>query len=285
MERFIVKFNGGLGNQMFQYAFARGIENKTGLKAFFDMSFFKKRYSRPFELGVFGISQNEISSFADKLKISIIWKFRRKLEGKKFLGMTLISEDDFGYVDYKIESETYIEGFFQSEKFFSEGIQKEFTFKNPLTGKNKETADLIQNSNSISLHVRRGDYVNKKRYQNMFATCSLDYYKRAVEIITKGQTDFKLFIFSDDKEWVKENLKLPFETVYVDFNSGKDSYKDMQLMSLCKHNVIANSSFSWWGAYLNANPEKIVIAPQKWFNDENINQKDIIPEKWIRIEN
>ena len=285
MERFIVKFNGGLGNQMFQYAFAKGIEEKTGFNAVFDMSFFQKRYSRPFELGIFGISPNEISSFADKLKISIIWKFRRKLEGKKFLGIKFISEDDFGYVDYDIEPETYIEGFFQSEKYFPKNIKSDFVFKDELTGQNKEFAEMIQNSNSISLHVRRGDYVKKKRYQNMFATCSLGYYKRAVEIITKGQSDFKLFIFSDDKEWVKENLNLPYETHFVDFNSGKDSYKDMQLMSLCKHNVIANSSFSWWGAYLNNNPEKIVVAPQKWFNDEDINQKDIIPEKWNRIDN
>ncbi len=270
---------------MFQYAFAKGIEEKTGMSAVFDMSFFEKRYARPFELGIFGINPQKITSFADKLKIGIIWKFRRKLANKKFFGMKLISEDDFGYVDYDIKPETYVEGFFQSERFFPSNIQSEFEFQTDLTDKNKETADLITGSNSISLHVRRGDYVQKKRYQNMFATCSLDYYKRAVEIITKGNSDFKLFIFSDDKEWVKDNLRLPYETIYVDFNSGKDSYKDMQLMSLCKHNVIANSSFSWWGAYLNRNPEKTVVAPQKWFNDENINQKDIIPASWIKIKN
>lgn len=285
MKRFIVKFNGGLGNQMFQYAFAKGIEEKTGFNAVFDMSFFQKRYSRPFELGIFGINPNKITKISDKLKLSIIWKFRRKLEGKKFAGIKLISEDDFGYVDYDIEPETYIEGFFQTEKYFSQDIKSEFVFKNELTGQNKEFAEQIQSSNSISLHVRRGDYVKKKRYQNMFATCSIDYYKKAVELITNGQSDFKLFIFSDDKEWVKENLKLPYDTCYVDFNKGKDSYKDMQLMSLCKHNVIANSSFSWWGAYLNNNPYKIVVAPKKWFNNEDINQKDIIPEEWNRIDN
>jgi len=285
LKRFIVKFNGGLGNQMFQYAFAKGIEQKTGLKAVFDMSFFEKRYARPFELTIFGIKPEKITKLTDKIKIALIWKLRRKLNGKKFMGMKLISEENaIEYYDFDITEETYIEGFFQTEKHFK-GIDLGFEFKDKLDKKNKETADLIKASNSISLHIRRGDYVQKKVYQNMFATCSLDYYKRAVDIITKGQTDFKLFIFSDDIQWVKENLNLPYETVYVDNNKGKDSYKDMQLMSLCKHNVIANSSFSWWGAYLNKNPEKIVVAPQKWFNDVSIKQTDVIPENWIRIEN
>lgn len=285
MKRFIVKFNGGLGNQMFQYAFAKGIQEKTGLEPVFDMSFFKKRYARPFELGVFSIKPNEVLKFSDKLKLALIWKFRRKLEGKKFLSIKLISENDFGYCDYEIEPECYIEGFFQSEKYFPKDIRNEFVFKDELDKKNEEVAQLIKNSNSISLHVRRCDYVKKKRYQNMFATCSLDYYKNALELITKGQKDFRIFVFSDDKEWVKENLKLSYETYYVDLNSGKTSFRDMQLMSFCKHNIIANSSFSWWGAYLNKNPEKIVVAPKKWFNDDGINQKDIIPESWFRIDN
>lgn len=286
-ERFIVKFNGGLGNQMFQWAFAKGAEQRTGMKAVFDMSFFEKRYARPFELDIFGIEPEKISKFSDKVKLSIIWKLRRKLNNKKFMGIKLISEENpLEYCDFDITPETYIEGFFQSEKYFKD-IDLGFEFKEELKGRNKEIAEDIENSESVSLHIRRGDYVKKKVYQNMFATCSLDYYKRAVDIITNihPRDNYKLFIFSDDIAWVKENLKLPYEMVYVDFNKGKDSYNDMRLMSLCKHNVIANSSFSWWGAYLNKNQYKVVVSPQKWFNDETQNQQDVIPEKWIRIEN
>ena len=284
MKRFIVKFNGGLGNQMFQYAFAKGVENKTGMKAMFDMSFFEKRYARPFELSIFGIVPDVAKTFKDKFKIGILWKFRRKLDGKKFLGMKLISEPCFEFCDMDIEPETYIEGFFQTEKYF-EGVDivKEFQFKEPLSGRSAELAKLMAESNSISLHIRRGDYVKKKVYQNMFAHCDMDYYKNAVELITKGDTSFKVFLFSDDIEWVKENLSLPCEMIYVDCNSGKDSYRDMQLMSLCKHNIIANSSFSWWGAYLNTNPEKVVVAPKKWFADESINESDVIPTSWVRM--
>ena len=128
-----------------------------------------------------------------------------------------------------------------------------------------------------------GTCKKKKVYQNMFAHCDMDYYKNAVELITKGDTSFKVFLFSDDIEWVKENLSLPCEMIYVDCNSGRDSYRDMQLMSLCKHNIIANSSFSWWGAYLNTNPEKVVVAPKKWFADESINESDVIPTSWVRM--
>ena len=150
---------------------------------------------------------------------------------------------------------------------------------------NQKVLDKIKSTNSISLHIRRGDYVIKKRYQEVYAECTLDYYKRGVEEITKRYENPTLFIFSDDPDWVKANLKLDYESVYVDINSGEKSYADMRLMSSCNHNVIANSSFSWWGAWLNNNPEKIVIAPEKWFKDDSINQKDVIPESWIRIKN
>ena len=286
-DRFIVKFNGGLGNQMSQYAFAKGMEQKTGMKAVFDMSFFEKRYARPFELGIFGIEPEKISKLSDKLKLSIIWKFRRKLNNKTFMGIKLISEENpLQYYDFDITPNTYIEGFFQSDKYFRD-FDLGFEFQNELNEKNKEISEQIKNSESISLHIRRGDYVKKKVYQNMFATCSPDYYKRAVDIITNihPRDNYKLFIFSDDIKWVKENIKLPYEMVYVDFNKGKESYNDMRLMSMCKHNVIANSSFSWWGAYLNKNHYKVVVAPQKWFNEDTQNQHDVIPEKWIRIEN
>jgi hypothetical protein len=113
----------------------------------------------------------------------------------------------------------------------------------------------------------------------------LEYYKRGVDYIASKYPNPKLFIFSDDIQWAKTNWDLPYETVFVNNNSGDKSYEDMRLMSMCKHNIIANSSFSWWGAWLNDNKEKIVIAPEKWFNDKRINQSDVIPEAWIKLEN
>lgn len=286
----IVKFNGGLGNQMFQWAFARGLEKKTGLKVVFDMSYFCKKYARLFELGVFKINVNPVKNFWTKFKIGFAWKFRRLLAGKQFAGLNLYCEPHFEYDEkvFEVRPNTYIEGFFQSEKYFKhveKELREDFEFIPTPDNQNQAIIERIKSTEAVSLHIRRGDYIQKKRYQDVYSTCSLDYYKRAVEYITKTVENPTLFIFSDDKNWVKENLKLSYESVYVDNNSGIKSFEDMRLMSLCKHNVIANSSFSWWGAWLNNNKEKIVIAPKKWFNDESVVQTDIIPENWIRLEN
>lgn len=286
----IVKFNGGLGNQMFQWAFARALEKKTQIKTLLDMSYFYKKYARPFELGIFNLNVESPKDFLTNLKLDIIWRFRKKLSGRSFLGINLYSEPCFEYDKnvFDVKPNTYIEGFFQSEKYFKDieqDLREDFKFTVEPDKENQKIIEQIQSTNSISLHIRRGDYVQKKRYQNVYATCSLDYYKRGVECITEQVENPTLFIFSDDKNWVKENLNLPYETVFVDNNSGKKSFEDMRLMSLCKHNIIANSSFSWWGAWLNKNEKKIVIAPEKWFNDEKINQTDVIPSAWLKIQN
>lgn len=289
-KEIIVKLNGGLGNQMFQWALARSVEKQTGINTFLDLSFFKKKYARPYELNLFKLNATAVQDFSTKLKLDIIWKFRKKLAGKEFLGLNLYSEQHFHY-DEKIKDikpNTYIEGFFQSEKYFEnvkEELLSDFEFVNSPDEENQKIIDQINSTNSVSLHIRRGDYVQKKRYQDVYATCSLDYYKKGVELIAERFENPTLFLFSDDIEWVKENLNLPYKCVYVSHNTGAKSYEDMRLMSLCKHNVIANSSFSWWAAWLNKNPEKIVIAPQKWFKDENINQSDVIPETWKKLAN
>lgn len=288
--KLIVKFNGGLGNQMFQHAFARALEAKTGHKVFMDMTFFDKGYSRPYELDVFKADVSKITGFLANAKLDFIWRFRRKLKNKKFLGTFIYEEPHFEFDEkvFEVGPDTYIHGFFQSEKYLNgveEKIRDDFKFNPEPDEKNQAIIDKINSTNAVSLHIRRGDYVQKKRFQNKYATCSLDYYKRGLEQIVKTVSNPTLFIFSDDKEWVKENLSLPYETIFVDNNSGDKSYEDLRLMSLCKHNIIANSSFSWWGAWLNNNSEKIVIAPQKWFNDEKVVQTDVIPTSWIRIEN
>lgn len=288
--KIIIKFNGGLGNQMFQWAFARALEKKTGIKPIFDMSFFEKKYARPYELNVFNLNAEFVDDFWLKLKLKIIWKLRKKLNGKEFLGLTLYSEPHFEFDEnaFKIEPNTYIEGFFQSEKYFQNienELRADFQFRNEPDEESKKLIEKIGAANSVSLHIRRGDYVKKKRYQNLYAACSLDYYKRGIEYICNKYPNPTLFIFSDDIDWVRENLNLPYESIYVSHNTGKKSYEDMRLMSLCMHNIIANSSFSWWGAWLNNNKEKIIIAPEKWFNDENIVQTDVIPENWVRIGN
>jgi hypothetical protein len=279
-----------LGNQMFQYAFGFALEKETKIKTFFDMSFFRKKYARPYGLDVFDLNTKFVENILLKLQLQLIWKFRKHLKNKSFLGLIFFSEPHFEYYKYafKIKPNTYIEGFFQTEKYFEkyeDEIRDAFAFKTKPDKFNLYIMGQMSESNSVSVHIRRGDYVQKKRYQDLYAKCSLDYYKRGVEYIASKYENPKLYVFSDDIQWAKANWDLPYETVFVNHNSGEKNFEDMRLMSLCKHNIIANSSFSWWGAWLNNNKEKIVIAPKKWFNNQKINQEDVIPETWIRLEN
>jgi len=293
-DNIIVKLNGGLGNQMFQWALARMIEERTDIKTLLDMSYFKKGYARAYQLGIFKLKASFVEDFWTKSKLELMWFFRKQITWGRCLGINLYSESCFQFDSNinRVKPNTHVEGFFQSERYFKsiENIlRNDFAFVEPPEGENRKLVQQIQATNSISLHIRRGDYVQKKRYQNAYADCSLDYYKRGVEhimeLLENKSVPPVLYIFSDDIDWVKNNLKLPYESIYVAHNTGDKSYEDMRLMSLCKHNIIANSSFSWWGAWLNKNPDKVVIAPQKWFNDEKIVQTDIIPETWIRLEN
>lgn len=289
-DKYIVKFNGGLGNQMFQYAFGYAMEKETGVETFFDMSFFEKKYARPYELGVFSLKVNQVEDYWLKLKLKAMWKLRKKLKKRKFFELTFFPEPHFHYYKYafQIRPNTYIEGFFQSEKYFKkyeDDLHNAFKFKTRPSKFNQYMIEQMSESNSVSVHIRRGDYVQKKRYQDLYATCSLDYYKRGVEHIANKYPNPRLYVFSDDIQWVKANWNLPYETVFVNHNTADQNFEDIRLMSNCKHNIIANSSFSWWGAWLNKNPQKIVIAPKKWFNDKRINQEDVIPEAWVRLAN
>lgn len=182
-----------------------------------------------------------------------------------------------------VPRDCYLAGYWQSEQYFREAapvIHADFTFKLLPANRNAELAEQIGQVNAVSLHVRRGDYVNNPKTNVVHGVCSLDYYRDAVRHVSSRVANPCFFIFSDDMAWVKEHLKMDLPCQYVDHNCGAESYNDMRLMSLCRHHIIANSSFSWWGAWLNRNPDKIVVAPKKWFaNDKNIS--DLFPAGWV----
>lgn len=279
---------GGLGNQMFQYAFYRclQLENKD---VALDLSEFKN-YSlhNGFELTkIFSININEPDySLVDEIKKAAastsIWsKIYRKLK----LPTRYIVQNNFNYnpkyCNFANTQTKYLEGYWQSEKYFSDYadvIRNDFTFPD-IDNYNELYVTKIQQTNAVSVHIRMGDYVNHPLHGEI---CTLEYYTQAIEIIKSKIANPMYFVFSNDIEWCKQNLEMS-NAVYVTGNVDGNSYRDMQLMSMCKHNVIANSSFSWWGAWLNNNPNKVVIAPSKWFNDESINTCDLLPESWIKI--
>jgi len=276
----IVKIMGGLGNQMFQYAFAKVI----GADAL-DISWFEESKNNPnitpreYELNVFQCNPNILNPVQS-----------RKLKNNKLLklfgiktGLKIISEDPENIYNPKIlaQKSGLFVGYFQCARYydnFREVLLHDFVLRAEPNAKNKSVLDLIANTTSVSLHVRRGDYVN---LPDVFNLCNLEYYKSAIDLIATHVEKPHFFIFSDDPAWVRENLETDFPYTVVDFNHGRDSVWDMVLMKNCKHNIIANSSFSWWGAWLNENPDKIIIAPKQWF--ANGAKTDIIPENWIRI--
>jgi len=176
------------------------------------------------------------------------------------------------------------QGTWQSEKYFphvTELIKQEFRFKEELLSEyTKSIAYKIKGRNSVAIHIRRGDYLNKE-YGNGFTGCTdICYYKKAINYMYEKLDNPIFYVFSDDSEYAKKHFSGSNMEV-VDGNKGVDSWQDMYLMSICSHNIIANSSFSWWGAFLNANSEKIVIAPKRWWYA--FEKDDVVPEKWIRI--
>ena len=179
-----------------------------------------------------------------------------------------------------------LDGYWQSEKYFSnisDILRRELVIKYQQDSQSYKFSQLIQNTQSISVHIRRMDYIQNKKTNDIHGTCSEEYYFRAILYIVEKVNNPHFFLFSDDPEWARHKLKLNFPTTIVDCNDASRNYEDLRLMSSCKHNIIANSTFSWWGAWLNANSKRIIIAPREWFKDTTRNTKDLIPNSWVKL--
>ena len=286
----VVHIIGGLGNQMFQYAFGYAVAKETQQKLKLDIFSFASYSLRTYMLKYYGIDTS-IATMEDIYKLkyineNLLQKIFRKLKrNSKPLAKTYYKESHFYFDEnvFKIKDDCYFEGYWQSEKYFlkyREDLLREFTLKNELHHESKNYHNKIAQSETVSLHIRRGDYVTNLHINNFHGTCSLDYYKNAVKVIEKKVSQPHFFIFSDDLEWAKKNLDFIKNITFVELGDDVPDHDEMMLMSFCKHNIIANSSFSWWGAWLNQNTEKIVIAPKKWSAAEN---DDRIPKEWILL--
>ena len=285
---------GGLGNQMFQYAAVRALALKKSQDLKVDLTDFSgDQVHHGFELNkLFNCnaeiaSQNDVSNILGWQAAKLAQRFLKKPQLKLLRWKSFVVEPYYHYWAglNEIKNNAYLFGYWQSEKYFTDyadKIREDFTFRLPLSERNSDLANQISSVNSVSLHVRRGDYVTNVK--NAFiGVCPLSYYEQAIELINSRIESPVFFVFSDDMTWVKSNLKLDAKTFMVHHNIGSESYNDMRLMSLCKHNIIANSSFSWWGAWLNTNSTKIVIAPKKWFANDQFDTSDLLPLGWIKI--
>lgn len=293
-----VALTGGLGNQMFIYAFceelrARGYKSVLFIQHRYNL---KKYGHQGYELEkLFAIQPDE--GFISKLKLWWLMvfsqlsrvlpvRFRPELFSAIGIRYVMVSENFIYYpdvFDFSGKNELF-RGTWQSEQYFKnakEIIRQRYVFKSALLSEQTTAmAAEICNCNAVSIHIRRGDYLSD-HYANGFAgVCTPEYYAKAIEYIKSRVENVRFYIFTDDPEWVNANFQLT-NAVYVQHNTGADSWQDMYLMSQCSHNIIANSSFSWWGAWLNANPAKIVIAPAKWWR--LFEKDDVVPEEWIRL--
>lgn len=292
----IVKLMGGLGNQMFQYAAGLSLALTKKTELLIDESFLiaetNNLYTkRNLELKCFNLDI-KIAGKKDIERFNITQsnKYIRSLQRNfPFLFSNLYAAESgmmFQKGFFNFPKNTYLDGFWQSEKYFKniESIlENKFTPKEAPNTENSAWLNKISSCESVSLHIRRGDYILSKSSQEHHGNLILSYYINALNIIKSKYSNSEVFVFSDDLDWCKENLNLEFKIHFVDANQKSNFHYDMYLMSHCKHNIIANSSFSWWGAWLNRNPEKMVIAPNKWFTDELTTTKDLIPTGWIRI--
>jgi hypothetical protein len=295
----VTRLIGGLGNQMFQYATARALALRCGAVLKLDLSGFDSvsgNTPRRYELDAFPIeatitSRSDLAQFGLKSKLSSVWLnyVRRSLGAVPRNSIHAIYRERHFHFDagvMTLAAPIYLEGYWQSEKYFlpcADTLRRDFCPTAPLEPQNATFAAAIDAVNSISLHVRRGDYVNDPTTNRYHGVCSLEYYRQAVEYIKARVAAPHLFVFSDDHEWCRKQMDFGLPTTFVDANSPDRGYRDMQLMARCRHHIVANSSFSWWGAWLSTWPEKIVIAPRRWFASSEHDTRDLIPERWLRL--
>jgi hypothetical protein len=284
---------GGLGNQLFQYAAGRALSLKHKVPLKIDTTFYHSTVKenvtkRGFELDLFKINADVASQ--EELDLFIHRSFFKKIMKRLFPSSGYFyaeekkqnSVNDFSNYGDNI----YLDGYWQSEKYFKDirtTLLNELNLKKEIPETCLPVIEQIKSTTSVSIHIRRGDYISNEIISPNYCNVPVEYYHKAIETVKKQHPAITVFVFSDDMEWVKINLKLPEQCVYIDFNTGENNVFDMYLMSLCKHNVIANSSFSWWGAWLNQYPDKIVIAPENWYAKKELINNDLIPDTWLQL--
>lgn len=285
---YIVRIWEGLGNQMFQYAFARAIQQRTGQKVFLDadraykesFALEKKHVERPYMLDNFNIrlkkiQVNELENYKFLKQKTALDKilFSLSQKGKWFVNFLQDADSIYHKEFFKKKGNYYVFGWFQQEAYFKDSrnvLLKEFTPKRKIKI-SSNLLNILGKENTVAIHIRRGDYLKWGHVCNSF------YYAKATDYIKKCVKNPIYLVFSDDMEWVKSNIKIDGKVIYISGEYQFKDYEELIVMSKCKHQIIANSTFSWWAAWLNRNPDKIVVAPSKWFGL----QSNIVPEEWV----
>jgi len=294
----IVSIFGGLGNQMFQYACGKALAAKLGVELKLDISFLADKLEREnftvrdYELNVFKINDGFVELSEVRKFIPDLWNCT-KPDLLKYKLLRFFNGNHYYFEKQKFRFEPHIEqlkdnsyvyGYFQTEKYFSnvkDDLLQSFTLKSEPDEQNQRLIAKMGAETAVSIHIRRGDYLNSP-----FNLLELAYYQKAIELIKQQVENPKFYLFTNDYDWALQNFDvLEIDKTIVVHNQAENSFMDMILMSQCKHNICANSSFSWWGAWLNQYPKKIIIAPKQWYKSlkYNANTSDLIPAGWLQI--
>ncbi len=297
----IVRFSGGLGNQLFQFAAAKALETKFGGNLIIDDSYYDnqpgKDTFRKLEIFQFNVQYARMSNRKEKnntRKKALALKILARIPGgdssyvlRKITRLIHVYNEDAFICNMKARENDYVIGYFQNYSFLKESIDtihQQFTLAPEVDAEMRSLSSyrvINQHENTVAVHIRRGDYVTNASASAFHGLCDVDYYKKSIELITSRTTEAKFIFFSDDIAWVKETFFWVPDAYFVENAGSTSSAVDMYLMSLCKHNIIANSTYSWWGAVLNINPEKIVICPERWTLNDSIGQ--LYVDGWIKL--
>lgn len=288
-----MRVHAGLGNQMFQYAAGLGLAFRNKTKLFLDISGYEVDTFRHYQLDSFCISGaimgKRLNSWAAQLRrrrYMPLWLSLRAINCPLALERIVDLEEGFDERIARAGDNLYLDGFWQNERYFSDirsVLLQEFTIKNSINTANKQVLSEILSCNAVCIHVRRGDYVTTLHGQTKHGTCPMDYYRDAIAYFQKRLTNPIFFAFSDDPEWVTSQFSGIRSVNVVSHNDKISGIEDLRLMMNCQHFIIANSSFSWWAAWLSQNTNKVVVAPKQWGLGLTKGYQEIVPDDWIKM--
>lgn len=297
----VVALSGGLGNQLFQYAMGRALSLRSGFPLVLDLAWFDQIRNQkdgvttvrsyalaPFDLAAatqrVGLPPPQIKGSIGRV-VRYFWRY----VPKRHMGRKVRFERSFTFEPSAlfIQEPVWLEGYWQSHRYFGDFagvLRSELGMPRAVSKATLDLLEKIAGCDSICLHVRRGDYISNKQAALTHGTCSSDYYAKGMDVVCSALRNPYCFVFSDEPDWARNNLRFAdLPVTFVDINGPDVPHEDLWLMSACKHFVIANSSLSWWGAWLSGYEGKVVVAPRQWFADPGRNTDDLIPSEWIRI--
>jgi tellurite resistance-related uncharacterized protein len=285
--------DGGLGNQFFEYAFGRALSVRTGGELILDDWEVRGGRSRPLQLHHFNTKarftnrfENIMCRLVDSKRLRIPARILQTIAPGLLPTVVRRKKHGFDPEVFEIKGSVFLDGWWQSELYFRdhrELILSELSFREPPNTVNQQWLDQIHATEAVCVHVRRGDYVSDPYILENVGLCGMEYYQAALDLIRQRVSSPTFFVFSDDPAWTRQNLPVPEPHHFISHNCGVSDWEDLRLMSACKHFVIANSTFSWWGAWLCTHSQKTVIAPKRWFAAARLSTKDVLPEDWITL--